>query len=167
MSDFKRDWVSATSIWGQHKSLPVRQVYVWIVTTDKSIVIVSKDGNSWQFPGGKPEAGETLNDTALREVKEETGLDISAFISNMTLFGYFVVREPEAEIAEYLQTRFFVSVDYLADDLEISVNNEDKSQPEDDAINYVKAVSLDELANYVTWISESPDYLSLKKTGKI
>ena len=31
----------------------------------------------WSIPGGAQELGETVRDTALREVKEETGLDIA------------------------------------------------------------------------------------------
>ncbi|MGO2035758.1 MAG: NUDIX hydrolase, partial [Brevibacterium sp.] len=32
--------------------------------------------NDWSWPKGKVEPGETLPETAIREVKEETGLDI-------------------------------------------------------------------------------------------
>ena len=31
----------------------------------------------WEFPGGKPEAGESLNDAIVREIKEELGVSIS------------------------------------------------------------------------------------------
>ncbi len=33
---------------------------------------------SWQFPAGESESGETAEDTAIRETREETALDVAA-----------------------------------------------------------------------------------------
>ncbi len=35
-----------------------------------------RDGRTWTLPKGTPEAGETTEETALREVNEETGLEV-------------------------------------------------------------------------------------------
>ncbi len=43
------------------------------------------DGGLWGIPGGCMELGETLEEAARREVKEETNLEVGA----MTLFGVF------------------------------------------------------------------------------
>ncbi len=46
-------------------------------------LIVRRDDNddigagTWEFPGGKIEFGENLEDALLREVKEETGISVS------------------------------------------------------------------------------------------
>ncbi|WEG12236.1 NUDIX hydrolase [Pullulanibacillus sp. KACC 23026] len=45
---------------------------VLIIKEDKPIAI-----NKWNFPGGRIEYGEDILDSAKREVKEETGFDVS------------------------------------------------------------------------------------------
>ncbi|WP_260638807.1 NUDIX hydrolase [Streptomyces angustmyceticus] len=39
---------------------------------------ISEGKLSWQFPAGEVEPGETREDAAVREAKEETGLNVSA-----------------------------------------------------------------------------------------
>lgn len=39
---------------------------------------ISEGQLSWQFPAGEIEPGETCEDAAVRETKEETGLDVAA-----------------------------------------------------------------------------------------
>ena len=45
-----------------------------IVGPDGKIVLVEQHGNSWSFPKGGIEAGETELEAAVREIYEETGL---------------------------------------------------------------------------------------------
>lgn len=54
-----------------------------LINDDGKILGVSRKTNlnDWNLPGGKAEPGETPEETAIRETKEETGLDIS----NLTL----------------------------------------------------------------------------------
>ncbi len=47
------------------------------------------DDNTWDFPGGYMELGETIEETARREVLEEVGLEIG----EMTLFKVFSGKE--------------------------------------------------------------------------
>lgn len=48
------------------------------VFNERGEVLLQKrrDCNKWGFPGGAVELGETTQMTAIREVKEETGLDV-------------------------------------------------------------------------------------------
>jgi ADP-ribose pyrophosphatase YjhB (NUDIX family) len=50
-----------------------------IVVEDGRILLLNQDadaGRSWSLPGGKLEDGETLAEALVREMKEETGLDV-------------------------------------------------------------------------------------------
>ncbi|MFB7254012.1 NUDIX hydrolase [Streptomyces nojiriensis] len=52
-----------------------------VVVHEGRVLLVRRrvaEGNlSWQFPAGKVEPGEAWEDAAVRETKEETGLDVS------------------------------------------------------------------------------------------
>ncbi len=56
-----------------------------IINNDKKILLVKRPSdkklfpNAWSFPGGKREEWETLDETVVREVKEETWLDLVSF----------------------------------------------------------------------------------------
>lgn len=54
-----------------------RAVVVVLFNQDKILGVTRKDNlTDWGLPGGKIEVGETPVEAAVREVKEETGLDI-------------------------------------------------------------------------------------------
>lgn len=44
--------------------------------TNKILMVFNRNG-TWSLPGGAVEAGETLQEATVREVKEETGVDIT------------------------------------------------------------------------------------------
>ncbi len=53
-----------------------------IIVQDGKVLMVRRrvrEGTlSWQFPAGESESGETAEDTAIRETREETALDVAA-----------------------------------------------------------------------------------------
>ena len=59
---------------------------VLIINNNKELLMLLRSDNGcWGLPGGMLEPGERLEDTAIRETLEETGL----LLSHITLFGVF------------------------------------------------------------------------------
>jgi ADP-ribose pyrophosphatase YjhB (NUDIX family) len=55
----------------------VPSVTAIVADPDGRLLLVHKtDNDLWALPGGGHDAGESISDTVVREVKEETGLDV-------------------------------------------------------------------------------------------
>jgi ADP-ribose pyrophosphatase YjhB (NUDIX family) len=77
-------------------------VLIYDPTTEKILIIQSK-GHLWGPPKGTLNCGENENNCAVREVKEETGLEIdpSSFTNGTTIKNraiYFYTQMPECEV---------------------------------------------------------------------
>ncbi|GIP44623.1 DNA mismatch repair protein MutT [Paenibacillus sp. J45TS6] len=62
---------------------------ILILNKTGEILLVRYQDNTWGVPGGLMELGESVEECAKREVKEEIGLQIK----NLTLFGVFSGKE--------------------------------------------------------------------------
>ncbi len=61
------------------RTIPTTRISVVVINKDNEILLVKhKKGNRkyWVLPGGRLEHGETFKECAVREMKEETGLDV-------------------------------------------------------------------------------------------
>ncbi len=54
-----------------------------ILNPKGEIILVSQKGGSWSFPKGKHHLGETLLETAKREIREECGVVVSHHIKEL------------------------------------------------------------------------------------
>ncbi len=81
-----------------------------LIEYDKKIVLLHRQdhkpqGNTWGVPAGKRDTGEDLSATIAREVREETGIEISS--SKFTLLQTYYTRFVEYDFTYH---QFFISL---------------------------------------------------------
>ena len=159
---FSLKWHKGNKIKQKHRRLPVTQVYVWIGTADHKLVLVSPKPGRWQFPGGHPEEGEALLETAIREVFEETGLDISQKKENLRFFGYYLVEEKQGGkvIKRYLQVRYFLLLREMSEKVKVFVN---EREDEERKVNNVGVFSLAKAYQLIPWLSTTQELAVFKE----
>ncbi len=59
---------------------------------DSILVLLARRGRDWQLPKGMVEEGERIEETAVREVREETGID-ARIIKPLNRIHYWYYRE--------------------------------------------------------------------------
>lgn len=92
-----------------------KAVRCYLIKDNKVVVIRYKQGNKkegyYDIPGGKIESGEVPKQTAIREMKEETGIDIKnlkykgimtiEYPNRKFIFDTFISNEYEGELQEF------------------------------------------------------------------
>lgn len=154
------NWHNATKL---DSNLPITQIYLWLISNDKKVVIVSKDNMKWQFPGGHPKEGETYSETLERELMEETGLVLNEF-GNPILFGYYEIeKQNDTEPDKYLQLRYYLQSSKTSSEIELRPI-ENKNDP--DPIIAAKWADLDKLAEFIPWTKDLEEYNFILKLQK-
>ena len=123
----------------QREYPPQPRVAVGVVIVKNSSVLLIRRGNEpskglWSVPGGLIELGETVEEAARREVKEETGIDIR--IERLLEVANNIVRDEQGKIRFH-----YVLIDFLAHPLSSSL----KSQSD---ASEAKWVHFKELSDY-------------------
>ncbi len=131
-----------------------------VYRTDKGRVEVvicgRRDPERWSLPKGTPNPGETLEQTALREVREETGLDV-AMQDPLGSINYWFVR-PEDK-ARRNKTVYF----YL---MTCEGGSVDRHDPEFDEVRWVPAEQASQLlafANEVTVLQRALERIAKRE----
>ncbi len=108
---------------------PIRKaVRCYLIKGNEVVVTKYKKGNKkegyYDIPGGKIEEGETPKQTAIREMKEETGIEIQnlkykgimtiEYPDRMFIFDTFISKEYEGEPQEFEEnTSEWIDIDEL------------------------------------------------------
>ena len=64
-----------------------------IIENNKVLLVYEKNRNFWGFPKGHMEKGENEIETALREVKEEVGLDVEIIDKEKRYILNYIIRD--------------------------------------------------------------------------
>lgn len=94
------------------------------VVQDGTVLVVRRVpedtlGGEWELPGGGVDTGETIEQGAIRELREETGLEVDKVLGTFEGFDYTTPRKPKVR-----QINFMVTVKSGAIQLEPTEHDE-------------------------------------------
>ena len=75
--------VATTTLFGKKKLVPKaaliprRSAYGIVLNGDRLLLVNTRSTGKWSFPGGRCEAGESDTEAAIREIREETGVNVT------------------------------------------------------------------------------------------
>ena len=117
-----------------------------IIFNDGKVLVVKQTSGFYGFPKGHVEIGETEKETAIRETKEETGLDIKIISDKRYTQSYIVKENVHKDVV------FFIAK------LE---NNNEKRQVEE--IAEILWIDINEVENILTYDSLKELWKEAKK----
>jgi 8-oxo-dGTP pyrophosphatase MutT (NUDIX family) len=84
------------------------------IVTAREYLLLLYPGGYWDFPKGTAEKGEQIKETALREAKEETGLDVEIIDGFEEKIRYFFRESPSANSGQATQLVFKQVIFFVA-----------------------------------------------------
>ena len=74
-----------------------------IIIKDDEVLLIKHNKGHWDFPKGHMEEGETEKQTAVREVKEETNMDVEIISEQKYIASYIIQdKQVDKEVIFYL-----------------------------------------------------------------
>ena len=91
-----------------------------IIIKDDEVLLIKHNKGHWDFPKGHMEEGETEKQTAIREVKEETNMDVEIISEQKYKANYIIEdKQVEKEVVFYLAKP--LSLEIKAQEAEVSI----------------------------------------------
>ncbi len=131
-----------------HAPILTAGVCLFVFNNENKILMqLRTDYNQWGFPGGAMELGESFYETAKRELKEETNLDIKEMKMLKVLSGKDTYREYPNGDKLYDITAIFI---VLTHEGNLKVNDNESKQLAWFAINQLPKNLTQHTKNYLT-----------------
>lgn len=109
-----------------HEPILTAGVGLFVFNEKKQVLMQYRvDYKQWGFPGGAMELGETFEETAIRELKEETNLNIQSLKLLRVLSGKDTYREYPNGDKLYDITAIFLVTSYTG---ELKVNDDESEE---------------------------------------
>lgn len=115
---------------------PYKQVYCVPFTRDGQVLIIKQ--TEWIIPGGKPELGETAEQTLHRELYEEA----TVIMGSIQLIGAFKIEIEGYKNGPFYQLRYAGIIDVI---------NEQTEDPDKGITHERRFIKPEEFNDYVQW----------------
>lgn len=120
-----------------------------IINDKKEVLLVHHNKGHWDFPKGHVEEGETEVQTAIREVKEETNIDVEV----NEKYRYVTQYSPKEDVMK--EVVFF-----------LAKNTNDKRNAQLEEVSEVKWFNFEEAIEKITYNTSKEILIKLKKDLK-
>jgi ADP-ribose pyrophosphatase YjhB (NUDIX family) len=127
-----------------------------IVTDDdgKILLIRRSDNDLWSIPGGAMEIGESISETAVREVREETGLEVEPlYVAGIYSNPHHVVEFSDGEVRQQFSICFACKV----------LGGEPRTSSESTEVQFFTRSEIDELQMTSSIRRRIDDYLTQRE----
>ena len=105
-----------------------------IIIENNKVLLIQQTDNAWGFPKGHVENNETEQETAIRETKEETNLDVEIISNKKYITNYKINNEIDKEVIFFLAKK-----------------TSDKIKKQDEEIKNIKWVDLNQAFDIITY----------------